>query len=172
MESQSHSEIFDQIKNEVWDAMFIAAFNVIYWTHISRRYHFRAKSVKIFLAVMSSSTVATWGFWHEIDILWKCLSSASALIALSLPILNWERTIEKSSDLRGQWLQISNEYKNLWLDCSLNKSIKNIESNLKNIRSKELSVGKISTADLPVDRKLEKRCSDETKRKLLLRKPE
>jgi hypothetical protein len=93
-----------------------ADLSVQYWTYLSRRYSKWDKYTKIFLAVMSSSTVASWGIWGEIDILWKILSAISALVAVALPILNWQQMIARMSDLVGKWSRIRYEYENLWLD--------------------------------------------------------
>src|SRR2546423_763950 len=69
---------------------------------------------KIFLAVTSSSTVATWGFWTDVAWLWKSLSAISAVLAVALPILDWNRKLSELSDLHGRWVQIRNEHENLW----------------------------------------------------------
>ena len=68
----------------------------------SRRYSAWDKYTKIFLAVMSSSTVASWGIWDEIDLLWKRLFLLFRLsLQLSLPIIglaekNWRDVQLKS----------------------------------------------------------------------------
>jgi hypothetical protein len=88
--------------------------NVRYWYDI--RYPYCRKDVvtKIFLAVTSSSTVATWSFWAEISWLWKSLSAGSALLAIALPFLNWNQKMIDIADLRGKWVQIRNQYDSLW----------------------------------------------------------
>ena len=77
----------DNIRRVIWEAVLDADLNLRYWDHLSRRYSTWDKYTKIFLATMSSSTVASWGFWDEIDILWKGLSAVSAFTAIALPIL-------------------------------------------------------------------------------------
>ena len=75
----------------VWEAMLDADLNFRYWDHLSRRYSAWDKYTKIFLAIMSSSAVAGWRIWNEVDILWKGLSAVSAVTAIALPILNWQK---------------------------------------------------------------------------------
>ena len=65
----------EYIRKAIWDGRLGADFNKRYWNHLIRRYSKRDKYTKIFLATMSSSTVASWGIWDEIDLLWKSLSS-------------------------------------------------------------------------------------------------
>ena len=59
----------DSIRQVIWEAALDADLNLRYWDHLSRRYSAWDKYAKIFLAIMSSSTVAGWGIWNEINIL-------------------------------------------------------------------------------------------------------
>ncbi len=149
----------EYIRRTVWDAMLDADLNVRYRDHLSRRYFNLDKYAKIFLAVMSSSTVASWGIWSEIDILWKILSAISTLIAVVLPILNWQQITGRMFNLVGKWSQIRYEYENLWLDLLQNsKSINIIEDEYKRIKGAEIG---LDETGLPDDRKLLLLCRDE-----------
>ena len=65
--------------------MLTSDLNVIYWGYISRRYYNTATRIKIFHAIMASVTVASWGFWEEIDLVWKTLSGIAAVLAIIFP---------------------------------------------------------------------------------------
>ena len=78
----------DIMRTAIWKSMLEADMNAKYWKYLVNRYSTRDKGFKIFLAIMASGTVAGWGLWEDIPWLWKSLSSISAIIAISSPILN------------------------------------------------------------------------------------
>ena len=77
--------------------MLDADMNARYWKRLVNRYATRDKWLKIFMALMASGAVAGWGLWEAIPWLWKTLSSASAVVAISLPVLNYQKSIEQMS---------------------------------------------------------------------------
>ena len=92
----------EYIRKAIWEAVLDADFNVRYWGHLSRRYSVRDNRIKIFLALMSSSTVASWGIWNEVNILWKILFSISSVTAIIFPFLNLQKKNGEMSNLRGK----------------------------------------------------------------------
>ena len=112
----------EYIRKAIWEAMLDADFNVRYWGDLSRRYSERDNYTKIFLALMSSSTVASWGIWNEVNILWKILFSISSVTAIIFPFLNLQKKIGEMSNLRGKWSRISRAYENLWEDLLLGQT--------------------------------------------------
>lgn len=149
------------MEKEFWNSMLDADLFVRYWFYLSKRYYDRDTFLKIFLAVMSSGTVASWGFWSQISWLWKVLSAVSMLISIALPILNWQKMIERMSLLKGKWTQIENEYELLWLTYK-NKSNNNLEleKQFRKIKEMENKISEIET-NLPYDKKLLGQCYDE-----------
>ncbi|MYE89264.1 hypothetical protein F4X33_09750, partial [Candidatus Poribacteria bacterium] len=125
----------DKIRQVIWEAVLDADLNLRYWDHLSRRYSAWDKYTKIFLAIMSSSTVASWGIWDEIDLLWKCLSAVSAGTAIALPILDWQRKIGEMSNLKGKWSRISRAYENLWEDLLLGPTNTELVEEYRRIRN-------------------------------------
>jgi hypothetical protein len=111
---------------------------------------------------MSSSTVASWGIWNEIDILWKVLSSISAITAIALPILNWQKKIGEMSNLRGKWSRIRKAYENLWDDLLLDPtSIEIVSEEYRRIRNEMEGEEDKTAPDLPYNKKLIKQCRDD-----------
>ena len=148
----------EYIRKAVWDGLLGADFNKCYWNHLIRRYSKWDKYTKIFLVAMSSSTVASWSIWVEIDLLWKCLSAISAVTAIALPILDWPKTISRMSDLAGKWSRIEYEYENLWLELQGDSPINRVEEEYKRIRGE---VAGLDDTGLPEDVKLNEQCRNE-----------
>ena len=148
----------EYIRKAVWDGLLGADFNTRYWSHLIRRYSKWDKYTKIFLVAMSSSTVASWSIWVEIDLLWKCLSAVSAVTAIALPVLDWPKIISRMSDLVGKWSRIEYEYENLWLKLQNDSPINEIEDEYMRIRGE---VAGLDDTGLPEDVKLKKQCRSE-----------
>lgn len=146
------------IKRKIWIAMLDAELEAKYWEEISRSSYKWDRRLKIFLASMSSSTVATWGLWNEIDIVWQILSGISAVTAIVVPILNLPRTIQDTSRLSSKWLKIQSQYETLWFDIETGlKSLEEIIDQYKPIREKELL--ELAPAHLPSNKKkIKERC--------------
>lgn len=148
------------MKKDIWDAMLDADLNVRYWAHLSRRYYSWDKYSKIFLAAMSSGTVASWGFWSEIQIVWKILSAISALTAIALPLLNWPKMSEKMVGLKQKWTELRNDYELIWLALKKGKKDAELERDFKKIKEKETKVSQ-QEYNLPCDKKLLYICREE-----------
>ena len=148
-------------KKAIWEAVLDADFNVRYWGHLSRRYSVRDNYTKIFLATMSSSTVASWGIWNEVNILWKILFSISSVTAIVFPFLNLQKKIGEMSNLRGKWSRISRAYENLWENLLLGQTSTDVFNEYRRIRNEMEGEEDNTILDLPHDKKLIQRCRDE-----------
>lgn len=150
------------IRKQIWDDLLTAEMNVLYWTAMTRRYVKRDQILKIFLACMTSGTVAGWGFWNSVSIVWKSLSCLSTLLAIALPILNIEQKIAKMSEMTGKWSSIYFETQQIWfsLEDSSISSSNDIEANFSSLRSKLIPIH-IDEAKLPIDKNLLKRCQNQ-----------
>ena len=124
-------------RKQTWNNLLTAEMNVLYWTAMTRRYVKRDQNLKIFLACMTSGTVAGWGFWNNISIVWQSLSCLSALLAIAMPILNMEQKIAKMSEITGEWSKIRFEAENIWfkLEKSKESEFEKIESDFVSLRS-------------------------------------
>ena len=140
------------IKRAIWGSMLTADMNVRYWTHLGRRYYKREQYTKVFLACMSSGTVASWSFWNQFGLIWKVLSVIAALTAIALPILNFSKMIEIMADLKQHWTEITNEHELLWATRKT-KNIDILEQKYEEIKKRE---GKLSRkeANMPNNKKL------------------
>lgn len=128
--------------------------NYRYWDRMSKRYYKREIRIKIFLALTTSSVVAGWGFWKDIDIIWQGLSAFSALLAIALPIIDLPKTIENMTELRSNWHNMYFKYENLWIKVNSNASSSDeIQKEYDLLRSKEATIDEPS-AHLPHDKNL------------------
>lgn len=141
--------------------MLTSDLNYRYWGHLGRRYSKWDRTARIFLALTSSSTVASWSFLIEYDLVWKFLSALSAAIAVSLPVFNWQATAEIIVELRAGWLQNLKEYENLWTRIE-EDSMSREEYHLimQRLSTQEIELDR-KAANLPDDARLKQSCQDE-----------
>lgn len=148
------SQSLEDLRDEVWSAMLTADYNAQYWEALYKRYYQRQKWAEIFLAIASSSSVAAWGIWRDVALVWQLLSGISTLIAVTLPILNMKKLIADLADLQSQWVQIHAEYHLLWFDIEHTTVTREpIVTQLKKIMRRETEVDKI-TNNVPDDEEL------------------
>ena len=150
----------DFIGDRIWESMWDSLLGARYWRTISQRRYRWNRFLKIFLAITSSSTVASWGLWNETKIVWQIFGGVSAVISVTLPILNLEKEIQMMSTLSVKWSQIHNQYDILWVDYETGRELDEIIRDYKNIKEKEPL--DLESPGLP-DRKkrLWRRCQDE-----------
>lgn len=151
-----------EMRLTVWNKMLTAELNQLYWEKIYKRYLNYNRNTNIFLALSSSSVVASWGFWSEFDILWKGLSMLSATIALATPFMNWQGSMEKALELKTEFSEISYSYEKLWVKIKSNEITESweIENKLDELFQK-LKPLHSKSIGLPNERKLARECQQE-----------
>lgn len=148
------------MKRGLWESMLDADMNARYWKKLAKRYSSVDVGIKIFLALLTSGSVAGWKFWSDNPEVWKTLSAIAAVVSIILPIIQLPKSINKMSNLTGRWLQIQYDYELLWADCLKNENNQNLPKRYKDIKSKEVSV-KTAETDLPEFKGLIRICYDE-----------
>lgn len=150
----------DVLRSSTYKRILSAQLNHCYYAQLSRRYDRNDTNVKIFLAVVSSSTVASWAL-DTITPIWQALSVISAAIAIALPILSWHKRIEESAGISAGWFQLQQEYDSLWLRIeSYSVSTADVQRDLDDLKSREGPLAE-KAVRLPSDKKLIESCHQE-----------
>jgi len=139
--------------------MLTAQMNACYWNRLAYRYSEREKWIKIFLAVTSSGTVASWSVWTNYAIAWKVLSGLSAILAVSLPILNYSGRVTELNKVASKCAQLRLGYDQLWaqVDVLAPNSLQDMQGELS---KKEVELADLQVTD-PDDRELLAHCQAE-----------
>ncbi|MBC8123143.1 MAG: hypothetical protein H7Y22_15060 [Gemmatimonadaceae bacterium] len=147
------------LRDQLWRSLLTADMNARYYGHLARRYQKRHLQLSIFVAVCSSSTVTSWIFLKQIDLLWQVLSVSSALTSIALPILNWTGKVETMSKLVGEYSNLLSCYESLWASQGTLDQ-KEIASQFGKLKQTE---GKIRAEEskLPYDEALLEKCQGE-----------
>jgi hypothetical protein len=157
---------------DIWDEMLTAELNELYWKYTAQRYEKRDKWLKIFIAIMSSGTVASLYFWQigNYVIVWKTLSAFSAIAAIIQPIVNWSQITKEAEQLTDKWIDIAFGHKKLWSDLEsgicTEKKARESYTKLQEMQNDVKKRG--NRIKISHDKKLNERCQKEVteKRKL------
>ena len=144
----------------IWKLLLDADLNSRYWKELAERYSSREKKFKIFLAIMASGTVATWGIWDNIPILWKLLSGISAILSIALPILNYPEQIKQMSCLSGQWAELRIKYEQQWVKIRNISDSNKIDKLVECYNDEQVKLEELEST-LPKDVKLLKKCQSD-----------
>lgn len=103
-----------ELKRVLWIAKLDSDFNERYWRLVTEKYTRRDFSLKLFLAVTTSGTVAGWSFWAEYPIVWQSLSALSAVASIASPLLAYGKKVEAAASHAGKWVDLRIRYNELW----------------------------------------------------------
>ncbi|MBX9793696.1 MAG: hypothetical protein K2Y02_05295 [Burkholderiaceae bacterium] len=107
------------LRGAIWRSLLQSDQEQRYWHRKACQYvrwDFRSK---VFLALVTSSTVASWTLWSDLPVLWKTLTVAASLISIVLPFLSLNDKVLVMTEVHGKWLQLMHEYEELWRDQEL-----------------------------------------------------
>jgi hypothetical protein len=144
------------MRKELWDSMLTAHLNDCYWGRLGERLVQRDKWLGIFIAIMTSSAVAAWGFWQDIPLLWKMMSGLSAVAAIAHPLLDYPNQIKIATALRRAWFGIRTDYELLWVEYETSSSQERLDS-YRRVKRKEIELNE-GEGTIPLDRGLRETC--------------
>ena len=128
-------------RESIWYSFLDAQMAVCYWGRLARRCKFWDKFTKIILLLTSTSAFATFLALADNVILLGCFLVISALLAASLPIIDWPARLLEFAVLQGEWIQVAADYQELWLSIdSMQES--ETEQAWSRIRVRENELGK------------------------------
>ena len=147
-------------RKDIWKAMLNADMSARYWKHRTHTYTTRDMAIKVFLAVMMSSTVSSFGFWQTIPWIWQSLLAISAVAAIISPFLNYQRNIERTSKFAGQWMLQQIDWEDLWFRSEVDTSGEELAKEYRKLHRKEVLL-RYDEVSLPTNDKLLGSCQEE-----------
>ena len=139
----------------LWESLLDADMNARYWAHIARRYQQRLKLATIFMAATSTAAVGTWLASLDVDWPPKLLSAVTAVIAVALPILNWDGTVQTAVRVVERWRFLHTAYERLRAAVPT-LSTADVLATFDEIKTRQLELSPIEVT-LPHDQKLLKK---------------
>lgn len=142
-------------RKALWDALLEADYQRRYWHSKAAAFIQVDRVMQIFLAVLSSAAVLSALGDLKLLVLWKWLSAATAIVATVLPFMNYTRRSVAMTEVGSKWHELEIEYSSMWRTIEKDGFC---EQRFKELKAKEVDIGK-ATAELPTDdKKLQKEC--------------
>lgn len=147
------------MKKILWESMLNADFNERYWRAVTDKYTTLDFRIKVFLAITTSGTVASWGLWQEYPIVLKLLSACAALTSIVTPFLNLSKKMEAAATHAGTWADLRVRYKGLWDTYSSKGETEFVvKENSRLVKIFAELESKEPKLKIPQDKKLAKKC--------------
>ena len=146
------------MRQRVYENRLTAKLNLKYYRYLRSRYIRRDLSIRIFLALSSSSAVATLAIWSQFPVLWQTLTLMTAVVAVAAPFLDYPRLIGDLGDLYGRTLRMEDSFDKLWDKLEADEVV-----SADDYTGAAAEVAPIKEAEwrIPVDRKLLALCRQE-----------
>ena len=155
----------NEVEKAIWEEMLDAEMNALYYGYISRRYSMYEKFMLIFIAIISTSAIASLQIWKaELDWfswswLWDALSILAVCTSVAAPFLNYGSISNRASALRPIFIDYKNKYEDIWFKRNELKHA-TLRKKLLSIRE-DLNSKSIEDSKMPRDKKLLAACQDE-----------
>src|SRR5438309_1173980 len=107
------------LKQELLERRYDADFNLEYHDRLGRWYSLLDLIIRMTLAISAIAVFVCAGLWPmpEHPRLWATIAGAVSLISTTvMPLLRWNKLIPKIEAGRLRWIQLKNDYDNLWND--------------------------------------------------------
>lgn len=151
----------ENLRQYIWELKLRSEFNVLYWTSIGAKFHFRDRMFKFLIAFLSSGAVASW-LLVDLPIAWQILSTLTAAASIFLSVMNWPGVIQRVSEVRSQWIEIAENTEKIYLKSQNHEEREYLESEIQAINTLITKVHKDEFL-LPNDERLKEKCYNKIK---------
>lgn len=123
-------------QNRYWNQLKEFKTHVLYLHNYAAHSEWWDKTINIFLAITSSSSIAAWAIWQKYQMIWAIIIAISQIITAVKPFLPFKARIKAVSDLNDRIQEISLECERGWYSVAegelTNKDIHELCIKLRN----------------------------------------
>ena len=124
-----------QYQKKYWGLLKELKTHVIYLQNYAANSEWWDKTINIFLAITSSTSIAAWAIWQEHQIIWAVIIALSQVITAIKPFLPFKQRLKPISDLNDIIQELWLESEKHWYSVSegelTEKEIHDLYINLK-----------------------------------------
>jgi len=151
------------LKTEMLERLYDADFNLRYHDSLGRRYGKLDLSDRVILAVAAVIVFVCAGSWPvpQYPKLWSTIAGAVSLLSTTvIPLFKWNKLIPRIESERLRWIQLKNDYENLWNDAKATGDWDEAKKELNKLRKKDVAAEK-SGGIIPEHKGLLAKCQQE-----------
>ena len=101
--------------------MLDCKFKVYYFEELATRYQIIDRRLNIFLALASSSSIATWAIWQRLDLLWAIILAVATLVNVIKPYFPFNKYLAEINKMSTQLELLHLDFEKLWYKLEHNK---------------------------------------------------
>jgi hypothetical protein len=106
------------IQQHIWKQLYRTKVHSIYLELLHARTETIDRSIKIFLALVSSGGIAGWAIWKEADFIWACAIALAQVITAIRPYLPYRDRLKALSALSRELEELAIYMEIKWLEIS------------------------------------------------------
>ncbi|MEH6763459.1 MAG: hypothetical protein V7655_03080 [Aequorivita antarctica] len=104
----------NSIREKIWYFLIDSKTNELVASLITKKYQKWDLYLNIFLAVMSSSSVAAWAIWRQNPTLWLLLIALTQLFSLAKPYFLFPKYVKIFNEKSLRWQQLTVDLEEIW----------------------------------------------------------
>ncbi len=144
-------------QDRYWKELYQLRVHLNYLEVYMEQSEFIDKSVNIFLAITSSSSICGWAIWNKFDFIWAVIIATSQLVSAIKQFLPYRKRLKSISGILREFEELLTYYEMKWFDVAEGKLTEEEINKLQfEIRSKKTKIlhKYLGTNTLPTKGKL------------------
>lgn len=101
-------------QQKYWDELFGTRYVIYYLNLYQQKYENIDRRIKCFLALASSSSIASWAIWNKLFIVWSIIIATSQIISAIQHLFPFEKKLKNIYELSLEYARISLFAENEW----------------------------------------------------------
>jgi hypothetical protein len=114
------------MKNQIWATLCDVKFKAFLISVLVTKYQKWERNTNIFVALVSSSSIASWAIWEKYQIVWSSIIVASQIVTVLKPYFPYFKYVKELNSRSQKMDVLSIDYEKLWYDFQ----VKNIDSKI------------------------------------------
>lgn len=107
------------IQENIWKKLYRTKVHAIYLELLHARTENIDRTIKMFLAIFSSGSIAAWAIWNEAEFIWASLIATTQVINAIRPFLPYSNRMKALSALSVELESLAIHMEIKWIDISV-----------------------------------------------------
>lgn len=102
------------MRNQIWVLFIDLKFKGYYLSLLVDKYQKWERNTNIFLALVSSGSIAAWAIWNDIPLIWGAIIAVSQVLTVVKPYFPYYKYVKELNDKSYRVNNLSIELERLW----------------------------------------------------------
>lgn len=134
------------METAVWSTFVDLKFKIYCLSHLIKKYQTWERNINVVLALVSSSSIATWVIWQMYPKVWASIIVVSQVISVVKPYFPYYKFVKEMNEKSVRLELLCLDFEHLWY-LSSNYKISEDETNAKFLDLKKILVQELKFSD-------------------------